>query len=463
MISLDELAALLSRMGHGAYAVVFAGAMLESAAMLGLLVPGEALVLLAGFFASQGVFDLDLLIVCVAAGATVGDSLGYEMGRVLGRPALLKYGSRFGVTPRRVDEVERFFARHGASSVFLGRFVGFARALVPFLAGASRMQYRRFLPYNAGGAALWAVAIVLAGYFVGSSWQAVESWLGRAGAVAAAALGLAWLLRRHLRRPPAGWVELAVIVLAVCLFAAIAQDVVAGDPLAQLDLRLVRWFETHRLGWLTGLLGMVSQLHAPVPMTVAALAFAAWLARRHDWLWLKTLLVALPAGMLVNTGLKLAFHRARPELQDPILGLHTFSFPSGHVAGSMLFYGVLCAFVIAHSRRPVVRVGALLAAAAIVLLVAVSRLYLGAHYLSDVLGALAEAGAWLTLTLSVMHGRLVELWRESTLELLGRHDRQVGADVTARGRRLAWAWASVALLAVGLAVAGYEFLGVLKK
>lgn len=180
MIPVEYLAGLMSRMEHAAYGLVFLGAMLESAAMLGVIVPGEALVLLAGFLASQRVFDLDALITWVAIGAAVGDSLGYELGRRLGRPALVKYGSRVGINEDRVQRVEHFFERHGASSVFLGRFVGFARAIVPFLAGTSRMPYRQFMPFNVAGAALWSVAIVLAGYFVRSSWHAVEAWIGRA-------------------------------------------------------------------------------------------------------------------------------------------------------------------------------------------------------------------------------------------------------------------------------------------
>jgi undecaprenyl-diphosphatase len=463
VISLDYLAGLLSRMGSGAYALVFAGALLESAAMLGLLVPGEALVLLAGFFAARHVFDLDALIACVAAGAALGDTLGYEMGRLVGRPGLQKFRGRAGITEERIERVDGFFDRHGASSVFLGRFIGFARALVPFLAGASRMPYRRFLPYNLAGAALWSAAIVLAGYVVGGSWHLVEAWLGRASAVVAAGLALAWLLRRHLRKAPAGWVELALIVLAVCLFASITEDVATGDPLTKLDAAIVHWFEAHRVAALTRFLMVVSWLHAPVPMTLATVAFAAWLVWRRDWLWFKTLVAAIPFGMLVNTLVKLVVHRPRPVLQEPLLTLHSFSFPSGHVAGSTLFYGVLCAFVVAHSSRAGVRSGAPVVGLVMVLLVALSRVYLGAHFPSDVLGALAEAGAWLTLPLSIRHGHILELWRSSSLSLLAHAGRRPSSSDLHRSWRLPWILAGVALVLAGVSVLAYQFLVVMKE
>jgi membrane protein DedA with SNARE-associated domain len=151
---LQYLTHLVERTGQWGYLVIFLGAMLESAAFLGLVIPGESLVLVAGFFAAQGLLDLDVLITVVAVGAALGDSIGYEMGRWMGRPALMRYGSRFGLTDARVAKADEFFARHGNKAVFLGRFVGFARALVPFLAGSSQMAYRSFLPYNVLGAAL---------------------------------------------------------------------------------------------------------------------------------------------------------------------------------------------------------------------------------------------------------------------------------------------------------------------
>ncbi|MEO5659054.1 MAG: DedA family protein, partial [Polaromonas sp.] len=180
---LQYLTHLVERAGQWGYVVIFLGAMLESAAFLGLLIPGESLVLLAGFLAAQGLLDLDVLMVVVAVGAALGDSMGYELGRRMGRTKLVHYGSRFGLTDARVAKADAFFARHGSKAVFFGRFVGFARALVPFLAGSSRMAYRQFLPYNVLGAALWASAVTLLGYFLGASWQSAERWLGRASAV----------------------------------------------------------------------------------------------------------------------------------------------------------------------------------------------------------------------------------------------------------------------------------------
>jgi membrane protein DedA with SNARE-associated domain len=122
------------------------------------------------------------------------------LGCRLGRDWLLRHGARVGLKPRRLAKAESFFARHGPKAVFLGRFIGFARALVPFLAGATRMPYRRFMVYNAIGAVLWTVGCVLVGFTLGASWRVAERWVSRTGLVlgglvAVAVLGL-WLRRR---------------------------------------------------------------------------------------------------------------------------------------------------------------------------------------------------------------------------------------------------------------------------
>ena len=405
-MSLAYLVELVGRVGHWGYLLLFVGATLESAAMLGVLVPGEALVLAAGFFAAQGAFDLDALIIVVAAGAMLGDSLGYELGRRWGRDVLVRHGQRFGITAQRLNRVEGFFARHGGSSVFLGRFVGFARALVPFLAGSSRMPYRRFVGYNAAGAVLWSVAVVLLGYFVGASWQSVEAWIGRISAVLAGLIVLGVLFRLRHRLRAAVPLDAAALLLAVWLFGAIAEDVVTRDPLTLLDTRIAEWFAAHRSAGLTAFMLGFTHLHDPVPATAAVLLVGLFLLWRRHFRWLASLVAATAGGALLNVMLKHAFQRTRPNVDHSGLVLTSFSFPSGHVAAATLLYGFVAAYVVAHTPRTAPRVLAVVVASMLAAFVALTRVYLGAHFLSDVLGAFSAAAAWLTLCLIAFQGRL---------------------------------------------------------
>jgi len=141
----------------------------------------------------------------------------------------------------------------------------------------------------------------------------------------------------------------------------------------------------------------ISQLHSLLAVSVAGALTAGVLAWKRNWHWIVVLVLTLPGGMLVNVLMKLAFQRARPSFDHPLMVLTSYSFPSGHVAGATLFYGFLAALLASRSGHWSHKVMALMAAMLLIALVALSRMYLGVHYLSDVLAAFAEGAAWLTL------------------------------------------------------------------
>lgn len=201
---LDNLTHFLSLFGSWGYLAVFVIVALECQAILGLFMPGESLVLTAGFLAQQGVFDLGALAFVIAAAAILGDSIGYKLGRQLGLGWLIQSGRRFGLRQESLDRVDRFFVRHGGKAVFASHFLHMMRALMPFIAGASRMRYRRFLVFNAAGCIVWATALVTIGYILGASWRVAARWIGHAseiiGGVLLLAIALGWLwhwLARH--------------------------------------------------------------------------------------------------------------------------------------------------------------------------------------------------------------------------------------------------------------------------
>jgi membrane protein DedA with SNARE-associated domain len=204
---LQYLLDLVARVGQWSYILIFLVSVLECSAFLGLLIPGESLLLACGFLAHSGVLNLDAVIVVSILGAIIGDNVGYAMGNRLGREWLLGAGSRFGLTEKRLHSTEAFFERHGGKAVFLGRFVGYARALVPFVAGTAHMPRRTFFAYNATGALLWGVAVAMLGYSLGASWRLAEKWLGGASAIIAVAVIVTalvvWVLRQRVRRQSA--------------------------------------------------------------------------------------------------------------------------------------------------------------------------------------------------------------------------------------------------------------------
>jgi membrane protein DedA with SNARE-associated domain/diacylglycerol kinase family enzyme len=151
-------------LGAWAYPAVAAFAFLETGAFVGLIVPGETAVVVGGVVAAEGDVELVPLIGLVWLAAAAGDLVSFLLGRRLGRPFLERHGPLVRVGPERLGQVERFYARHGGSAVLLGRFVGLVRAVSPFVAGASGLALRRFLPWSLVGTLVWAATFTLVGY-----------------------------------------------------------------------------------------------------------------------------------------------------------------------------------------------------------------------------------------------------------------------------------------------------------
>jgi membrane protein DedA with SNARE-associated domain len=155
---------------------VFVGVFLENA---GVPVPGETALLSGAALCHYGRLSLVWVVAAAVAGATLGDNLGFFIGRRGGRALAERYGRYFGLTARRLDQFDRFFDRHGGRTVFIARFITGLRVFGAVLAGASGLRWPTFLFYNATGAVVWATAVAIAGYLLGESWDLLERWVGR--------------------------------------------------------------------------------------------------------------------------------------------------------------------------------------------------------------------------------------------------------------------------------------------
>ena len=192
------------------------------------------------------------------------------------------------------------------------------------------------------------------------------------------------------------------MVMAVVLFGNIAEDVVTLDPITLLDVQVSQWFHVHATPLLTKLMLGVTYLHSTLGIIALCGVLAMYWVRIKAWNWLLALLLTVPLGMLLNVLLKNIFQRARPTFEHPLLTLNTYSFPSGHAAAATLFYGVLAAYLISRLASWRWRAVVVVLAALMVALVGLSRIYLGVHYLSDVLAAIAASSGWLAVSLTAV-------------------------------------------------------------
>jgi membrane protein DedA with SNARE-associated domain/membrane-associated phospholipid phosphatase len=442
---------LLGLHGWVVLAAAFALPALESSAFFGFLFPGEIAVLLGGVLAFEHRAPLIGVIAAAIAGAIIGDSIGYFVGKRWGRKILNGTIGHF-LKDEHLDRAQDYMARRGGKAVFFGRFTAALRVLIPGLAGMSEMHYGTFAVYNVTGGSVWASGFVLAGYAAGSGWRQVEHIAGRASLllllgvifVAAAVLAIRWLERHadqthafishqldrpwinHLRDDydtqlqflarrfhPGGalglslTVEILLIGVAGWILGLLVQDVVARDDLALIDAPVERLFVAHREAWLTTVMRVVSFLGGvEVVVPVAVVAGAIWWITARSLRPGVTLVAAYAGTAAVSDVIKVLVARPRPPVVQMVGTYSGFSFPSGHAAQAIAVYGMLAA-LLAGSRATTWAQRVMLWAAALSLaaIIGISRIYLGVHWLTDVLAGWAVGALWLFALMSALRTR----------------------------------------------------------
>lgn len=420
---LNEFANLL---GPWTYLVSGLLSFLETGAFVGMVVPGETALLVAGAIAGEGVINLYLLIAIVWLTAVLGDSTSFWLGRKLGREFILQHGSRVAISPERYEKVERYFAEHGGKTVLIGRFIGLVRALAPFVAGSSGMEFKGFLPYSVLGAGLQVSFHIVVGYVFARSLDVAARWVGIGflafGIVVAVVVGLI-LLVRWLRDPdrrarighriqsgrisgpvyrrlrpgliflrdrltPGGAFGLEattlVAILAVTSFTVVAfTEVTLGHagPTPG-DLRAIDVVDFLRVGWLDSVAKLVTHLGSTaVLLPIVAVTLVLLLVNRR-WVEAAVLALAMVSISLGVNGLKEIVQRPRPA--GAIIAVPGYSFPSGHAAHSVFYLWL--AITVAVRLRPAIarKAAVIVTGAAVTVTVGLSRVYLEVHYLSDV-------------------------------------------------------------------------------
>lgn len=168
-----DLIELLKLVGYtGITGIVFA----ESGLLIGFFLPGDSLLFTAGFLASQGFFDIRLLVLLCFVAAVVGDSVGYAFGYRVGRKIFSREESLL-FHKHNLLRAEKFYEKHGGKTIILARFMPVIRTFAPIVAGVGAMSYPKFLMFNVVGGFLWAVGLTVLGYFLGATIPDVDRYL----------------------------------------------------------------------------------------------------------------------------------------------------------------------------------------------------------------------------------------------------------------------------------------------
>lgn len=218
-------------------------------------------------------------------------------------------------------------------------------------------------------------------------------------------------MKKHLpSKGYVGWnllIGFLVFAAMTLILGEIGENVANGEPMTIADVQISDWLHIHRSPYLTTFFFIVTSLGSSLPAICIAASTGLYLLWKKRPYWTVAIWSSVFGGMLLNRYLKFVFHRARPHFDDPILQLTSYSFPSGHTMAATVLYGVLAVLLVATIKRRSFRVLVVLSASCLIVLIGFSRMYLGAHYLSDVVGAIAEGLAWLSLCLTAVYS----VWR----------------------------------------------------
>ena len=388
-----------------AYPTIFLISLSESLALVGLLIPGTVLMIGFGALVGNGALSLPATLVVAMVGAVVGDGISFWLGKHFHQD--IKKFWPFSSHPRLMARGEAFFQCHGGKSIFFGRFVGPVRPIIPVIAGMLDMPLKSFLMVNILSAIGWAFAYIIPGVLLGSSLTligAVSTRLSLLILLLLLLFGLIFWLSKKIfgwlgQLGPKGERFLLPLLslslgLSGWLFLGVLEDVVSLDPMVRADQSIYHFLQSLRTPWGDQIMVAVTEL-GDSTMNAAVLAgvLLVLLYKRQFRAAIYWGAAALGGAGLVQL-FKWLLHRPRPiEIYQ---GVSSWSFPSGHSTMSVVLFTFL-AILLVRSFSSRWRWLPFSVAIGLSLLIAFSRLYLGAHWFSDVVGGLALGWAWATL------------------------------------------------------------------
>ncbi|MBI2452216.1 DedA family protein [Candidatus Pacearchaeota archaeon] len=180
MLIVDKILSLPSTvLHHWGYWIILLAAMLGASPLFGLLIPGQLIVIVSGFFVKLGILDIGDTIFIAALGAIFGDLIGYSSGKKYGHSFITKYGRYFFFKKEHFEKTKKLMNHHTGKTLIIGRFNSLARVFAPFVAGSSDVSFIKFLAYNIIGGISWAISFVMIGYFFGKSYEIASKYIGR--------------------------------------------------------------------------------------------------------------------------------------------------------------------------------------------------------------------------------------------------------------------------------------------
>lgn len=445
----------IEHLGLWGYWIVFFSSFMESLAFIGLIFPGVIFLIFFGFLSSTGYLDIGDIFWFAAIGSILGETISYYLGKK-GKKIFAEEKKIFSLS--NLEKGERFIKKHGNKSVFLARFVGPMRPIIPFMAGLFKMNARQFFIWNILGAFCWAAFYSFIGYFFGQAWRAIGVWSTRIGIffLAIAVVMLIFYFSKQFIIKQGKHFFIFFKTLSLSIWKTITANsaikkFIERHPVLISFLR--NRFTTKKfiglpltflififiyasfliLEIINGILknGMIAGIDAQFANFLyeyrhpIAVKIFLWVTVIEEWqimifiIFILTILFIIlkkkvyivplyvsSIGGIIFSGIgKMIIKRIRPEGFIPVYIEDSFSFPSSHATIAVAVFGVLAYFFIVNAKNLKTKINIAFGCLIFIALIGLSRLYLGVHYLSDILGGYLLGLLWLIIAIFIFEWR----------------------------------------------------------
>ncbi|EKE21475.1 MAG: hypothetical protein ACD_7C00223G0006 [uncultured bacterium] len=383
-----------------AYFIIFLVALFESIPMFGFFIPGQIVAVTAGLIAKVGSLNIIIVIIVLFLGAVAGDLIGYLLGKKYGENFIIKYGKYFFLKKENFEKTRNLVNEHTGKTIIIGRFNSVTRAFTPFTAGSVDIPFSKFILYDILGGIFWAISFSMLGYIFGNNYKAISNYFGEFILIAILIGALIVYLYKKINKKRRIFNRRHLYILLINLFSLyvfskMIENFVDQEMLIGLDY----WINAHianlRKPILDIIMTIITNIGGALSLSVLTIALLIFFISKNKWRYSTLLITSMAGGKLIQVIAKDIIGRDRPL--GGLVEATGYSFPSGHTTMSTIFFALLIYYFKNHITNKTLKYSIISVSVLLILSIGFSRIYLGVHWLTDVIAGFGLGLFWLTL------------------------------------------------------------------